>query len=115
MVTPAQLGRLAAAVRERRLELGGMTQSEAASMAGVSDTTWNQVEAGKAVSARSMAKVERALGWQVGSHALVMRGDAPIPAGAPVDADASSELLGALRELTEAVRDLRRDLRTGRR
>lgn len=108
----ADLRRLAEAIRRRRLSLGGMTQTEAAKRAGVSDTTWNQVERGHAVSERSLAKIEQALEWKPGSLDQIMRGDEPLPSDgqeAPKD-----ELLTAVRDLTELVRDLRADLRRGR-
>lgn len=110
----SELDRLAGAVRDRRLAMGGKTQSEAASMAGVSDTTWNQVETGKAVNERSLAKISQALWNDPLAGSRILEGQEPPDVAAPGPAPAG-ELLRAIRELTEAVRDLRADLREGRR
>lgn len=109
-----QVDRLAEAVRERRLAMGGKTQSEAAAIAGVSDTTWNQVETGKTVSERSLAKISQALWGNSYAGARILDGGDP-PEEVPAGAAPTGELLRAIRDLTEAVRDLRADLREGRR
>lgn len=106
--------RLAKAVRERRLARGGLTQAQAAAAAGVSDTTWNQVEAGKPVSDRSLAKIGQALWGDAMAPAGILEGGDP-PDDAPVVDATQPELLRAVRDLTEAVRELREDMRRGRR
>lgn len=124
--------RLAQAVKERRLAMGGLTQSQAASAAGVSDTTWNQVEAGKPVSPRSLAKISQALWVDPMAAATILDGGQPPTASAELGAvsataypdvvrlgargDATTtQLLQAVRDLTQAVQDLREDMRRGRR
>lgn len=94
--------------------MGGKTQSEAAAIAGVSDTTWNQVETGKAVSERSLAKISQALWGSSSIAAKILEGEEP-PDDVPAGAAPTGDLLRAIRDLTEAVRDLRADLREGRR
>lgn len=69
--------RLAQAVRARRLAMGGMTQAQAASRAGVSDTTWNQIERGQPVSDRSLAKVSQALWEDAGAGTAILEGAEP--------------------------------------
>lgn len=110
------LQRVAEAVRQRRLELDGLTQAEAAGRAGVSDTTWNQVETGKPVGPRSRVKIAHSLGWRPISFDAIARGGEPIPLDLPpTDGPGSDdELVQAVRELTEVVRLLRADLERDR-
>lgn len=101
------LDRLASAVADRRLYLG-LTQHQAASLAGVSDTTWGQVENGRHVGQRTLALVSRAMwndahAWQT----ILEGGDPPDNAATP---PLDTSLLAAVRELTEVVRELRADL-----
>jgi DNA-binding XRE family transcriptional regulator len=69
----AQLGQL---VRTRR-EVLQMTQRDASLAAGISDTTWFSVEQGKKVSNRTLARVERAMRWPVGTIDAVLKGERP--------------------------------------
>lgn len=105
--------RLAEAVRERRLALGGLTQAEAARRSGVSDTTWNQIEAGKAVSERSLAKIGQAL-WNDATVPTAILGGAEPPAVNGVATPPAGDLEQAVRELTAMVRELRAELRERR-
>jgi transcriptional regulator with XRE-family HTH domain len=85
-------------VRQRRLELG-LTQREAALTAKVSDTTWLTVERGEKVSGRTLAGVERALRWRMGSAAAVADGREPDETG------------GSTRTLEERLEVLEAELR----
>lgn len=58
-------GRVAAAVVDRRAELG-WTQKDLAAEAGVSERTVQGLEAGRVPQARNRSKIERALGWENG-------------------------------------------------
>lgn len=92
--------------------MGGLTQAEAARRAGVSDTTWNQVESGKPVGVRSLAKIGQAL-WDDGSApTAILNGEDP-PTTGPA-AVAGGDLEQAVRELTAMVRELRAELRERR-
>lgn len=71
----ANLGRF---MRSRRHELGQMTIGEAARAAGLSPTTWINVEHGRPSRGRTYAAVEAALGWLPGSCADVEDGGVPV-------------------------------------
>lgn len=97
------LARLASRVRQRRLELG-LTQRDASIAAGVSDQTWVNVERGDKVSDRTLAGVERALGWQAGAAAGVAAGGEPAVTAGP-DRTVEERLAVIEAELAE-LRDL---------
>ncbi|MCX4605451.1 helix-turn-helix domain-containing protein [Streptomyces anulatus] len=67
--------RLAAKVRERRLELR-VGVAAAAADAGMSKDTWRRVEEGAQVRETSYAKIDAALGWASGSCMGVLDGAA---------------------------------------
>lgn len=69
---------LAAAIRQRRDELG-MTQQQVAEDAEVSTMTVRNLEAGRAYTRLppSLSSVERALGWQHGSARAILAGGEP--------------------------------------
>lgn len=104
------------AVRERRDAIP-LTVREAAAIAGVSDTTWGNVESGKPSNRRTRLGVCRALGWSDDSFDRLLAGEDPAEAAEAADQSpaVSDDLRTAVRELTEAVRELRADLRAGRR
>ncbi|MEU7831329.1 helix-turn-helix transcriptional regulator [Nonomuraea sp. NPDC049129] len=64
---------LAAAVRSRRLELGFMTQKQAAGKAGIHVNTWNAVENDKPVKAASLSAIARVLRWHPARITAILR------------------------------------------
>lgn len=70
------LPRLAQAVKARRLALG-MARKKAAGEAGVAPDTWKRVEDGLPVREMNYAKIDRRLGWAVGSCLVVAGGGSP--------------------------------------
>lgn len=75
------LGRLAAAIRNRRTELG-LSARAVADHAGVSRGTWVGVEIARTIpQRRHHAGIERALGWTPGSIAATLDGGEPTIAG----------------------------------
>lgn len=105
-----QVGEVVRAARER----APLTIKEAATLARISDTTWSNVEKGLSVSRRTQWGVCRALGWADESFDRLLDGLGPIdqPSAAELTRD---ELAAAVRDLTEVVKDLRAELRGGRR
>lgn len=82
------LTRLGGAVALWRRVYLGTSQAEARTRAGVSDRTWRKVEQGLPVNATSRWRVERALGWPIGTIDGILAGDPPPelptePPGAP--------------------------------
>jgi hypothetical protein len=71
------LGRLAKAVKPRRLELF-QSRVAAAQAAGVSKDTWKRVEEGEPVRDVSYAKVDAALGWATGTCIHIAEGGEPV-------------------------------------
>lgn len=68
---------LATLVRERRLDLG-MSQDEAAALAGVSGTTWRSLEVhGRPVRELSRAGIAKALRWSADSIDQTLAGGEP--------------------------------------
>ena len=78
MSTPRDLGRLAKAVKARRLEVHP-SRLAAAKAAGVSKDTWQRVEEGREVREVSYAKMDPALSWAPGSCVAVAEGGEPVP------------------------------------
>lgn len=76
-----------------------MTIRAAAIASGLSDQTWKNVEQGRKVSDRTLALVERALGWEPGSVDAILAGCDPTPAEPPGER--------SLAELAEQVAELR--------
>lgn len=95
--------------------MGGATQGEAAAAAGVSDTTWNNVENGRSASERSLARIGQHLWGDASVPASILDGGEPPPVDHTNGATTPPELLTAVLDLTQAVRDLREDIRRGRR
>lgn len=105
--TPAAaLERLARAVSNRRTQLG-MTKISVADQAGITITTYGNVEAGRSVRDTTYGKIEPVLGWAVGSCSDVLKGGNPtvIEAG-PNGTVISPVFLGDLQSAVErAVQD----------
>lgn len=76
-----------------------MTVRAASIASGLSDQTWRNVEQGRKVSDRTLALVERTLGWEPGSVDAILAGGDPIPAEPPGER--------SLAELAEQVAELR--------
>lgn len=76
-----------------------MTIRAAAIASGLSDQTWKNVEQGRKVSDRTLALVERTLGWEPGSVDAILAGGDPTPAEPPGER--------SLAELAEQVAELR--------
>lgn len=78
MATPdPQSQRLAKTVLNHRAQLYS-SRDAAATAAGISKDTWQRVEEGRRVQKASYAKIDRALGWAVGSCLLVLEGREPV-------------------------------------
>jgi hypothetical protein len=71
------LDRLAKYVKAHRLEQYS-SRDAAAVAAGITKDTWQRVEEGRPAREASYAKVDRALGWSVGSCVAVAEGGAPV-------------------------------------
>jgi len=68
---------LAKAVAERRVELA-MPKVEVARAAGITVTTYHQIEAGRPVRDSTYGKIEPVLKWAPGSCRAVLDGDGPV-------------------------------------
>jgi hypothetical protein len=75
------LDRLAKHVRAHRLQQYS-SRDAAAAAAGVTRNTWKRVEEGLSVRESTYAKIDKALGWAVGSCDLIASGDEPVLADA---------------------------------
>lgn len=97
-------------VRRRREQLG-LAQGERPP----SQATWRKVEHGIDPPYRraTVTALCRSLGWTEDSYDRLLAGDDPIVVDAPTGVEPT--LLAAVIDLTEAVRELRADLRAGRR
>ena len=60
------------------------SRKAAADSAGISKDTWQRVEEGQEVRESTYAKVDRTLGWSVGSCVAIAEGGAPILVGDPL-------------------------------
>lgn len=103
------LGRLAERVKAHRMALYP-SRLAAAKTAGISKDTWQRVEEGQEVRESTYAKVDRTLGWSIGSCVTISEGGEPVlvdhPAnGAPAPAPAASISAEAVRRAAfEAAR-----------
>lgn len=77
------LERLSKHVKAHRMELF-TSRKAAADSAGISKDTWQRVEEGQEVRESTYAKVDRTLGWSVGSCVAIAEGGAPILVGDPL-------------------------------
>lgn len=71
------LDRLAKHVKAHRLELF-TSRKAAADTVGISKDTWQRVEEGQEVRESTYAKIDKALGWAVGSCAAIAEGGNPV-------------------------------------
>ncbi|WP_326806721.1 helix-turn-helix domain-containing protein [Streptomyces sp. NBC_01775] len=101
----ADLKRLADLVIQRRTQLG-QTKVAVARTAGITITTYSQVEAGQSVRDSTYGKLEPALGWASGSCREVLRGDDPVLTapgenGAIVSPLTAEDLQGAVEQAVQ--------------
>lgn len=74
--------RLAAAVRQRREDLGGLSQAQVAHDAGLSVATWGKVENAKdSVKPRTLRRIDVGLQWPPGTAQAILRGVNPATMG----------------------------------
>lgn len=108
------LTKLAEQVARRRTYLG-KTKIDVARAAGITITTYGNVEAGVSVRDSTYGKIEPVLGWAAGSCQDVLRGDAPtlVTAGplgtviSPItDADLRNAVERAVQDAAVATTDL---------
>ncbi|KQW11414.1 helix-turn-helix transcriptional regulator [Streptomyces sp. Root369] len=103
---------LAKAIRRAR-EAAGMTQADLAEKAGIAVGSVQNLEAGRARNRipQSLAKVESALGWAVGSGVTILQGLAgpvtmePIGGGRAIARIPADEAEGAVKDALLAVAD----------
>lgn len=77
---------LARAVKDRRRELGIPTQKVAAELSGISQNTWQRLEAGRSIGSSSLVAVARTLRWQP-AHvvAIIAEGEKALINAVPPD------------------------------
>jgi transcriptional regulator with XRE-family HTH domain len=101
-IDKSALGRLAALVAQRRVQLG-MNKIDVARAAVVTITTYGNVERGESVRDVTYGKIEPVLGWAIGSCNEILAGGEPTlvePSSAegvvfsPVTADDLGEVVG---------------------
>ena len=100
--------RLGAAIREAR-RARGMSQLELAEAASVSEGTIQNLEGLKEAPTRrlpTLPRVEAALGWIVGAHTHILRGEDPplVPSGPESAAGAEPGTDGPMRDLPLRIR-----------
>ncbi|MEU3683710.1 helix-turn-helix transcriptional regulator [Streptomyces sp. NPDC030592] len=83
------LKRLGARVKAHRLELHP-SRLAAARAAGISKDTWQRVEDGEVVRDSTYPKIDKALGWVVGSCVAIADGGTPVLASEVAGAPATS-------------------------
>lgn len=104
--------RLAQAIRQAR-QAAGMTQVDLANKAGIAEGSVQNLESGRTRNRipQSLAKVEAALGWAVGSGVSILRGAAgpvtvePIGGGQMIARIPAGEAEGAVKDALLAVAD----------
>lgn len=97
------LKRLGARVKAHRIELHP-SRLAAAQVAGISKDTWKRVEDGEVVQDSKYPKVDKALGWVVGSCVAVAEGGEPALAGAAAREGAASPAASAAALSAEQLR-----------
>jgi hypothetical protein len=102
------LGRLAKRVKAHRLELFS-SRLAAANAAGISKDSWQRVEEEEDVRESTYAKIDKALGWAVGSCIAIAEGGEPLLVddadGTPAAGPSSSMSADAVRRAVfEAAR-----------
>lgn len=95
------LDRLAKRVKAHRLELYS-SRKAAADAARVSKDTWQRVEEGLTVREGTYAKIDKALGWSIGSCIAIAEGEEPLlvagEEAAPAAHNGDRHSAGALRQ-----------------
>jgi transcriptional regulator with XRE-family HTH domain len=96
--TTLQWAKLAAAIRAAR-EARGLTQSQLAELAGISEGSVQNLESGNPRSRmpQTLVKVEPHLGWAAGSGRIILDGGEPIAAPSGAAATAASRVDDRLR------------------
>lgn len=108
-------GRVASAVTQRRTLLG-LSKRRCATLAGLSNTTWSNVENGERVEPLTRQSVARTLGWPDDALDRINGGEDPatLPAVTPTAALSTEERLAAteaaIAELLDLVADIREHL-----
>ncbi|MDN3244092.1 helix-turn-helix transcriptional regulator [Streptomyces sp. ZSW22] len=77
--TPRDLDRLAQRVKRHRMEQYP-SRDAAAEAAGITRNTWKRVEEGQEVRESTYAKIDKALGWAIGSCIAITEGGNPVVA-----------------------------------
>lgn len=91
------LDRLAKSVKAHRLQQFP-SRDAAAEAAGITRNTWKRVEEGMEVRESTYAKVDKALGWSIGSCLAIAAGGNPVL----VDGGPAAEAPEPVRRMTEA-------------
>jgi DNA-binding XRE family transcriptional regulator len=78
-MTTRELDRLAQRVKAHRMEQY-RSRDAAADAAGITRNTWKRVEEGQEVRESTYAKIDKALGWAIGSCLAIAEGGSPIAA-----------------------------------
>ncbi|MFJ8146626.1 helix-turn-helix domain-containing protein [Streptomyces sp. NPDC096048] len=87
--TPRDLDRLAQRVKAHRMEQYP-SRDAAAEAAGITRNTWKRVEEGQEVRESTYAKVDKALGWAIGSCLAIAEGGNPVLAADDIAATDTS-------------------------
>ena len=98
------LDRLATRVKAHRLEQYS-SRDAAAAAAGVTRNTWKRVEEGLEVRESTYAKIDKALGWAIGSCAAITDGKEPALVSEPGAAAAGTPKKLSAEEARKAVWD----------
>ncbi|MFE1205705.1 hypothetical protein ACFW5V_28875 [Streptomyces sp. NPDC058762] len=106
-MTTRDLDRLAPRVKAHRMELYP-SRLAAAREAGISKDTWQRVEEGEEVRESTYAKVDKALGWAIGSCLLIAEGGNPVLAGDDIAATGAPAAPATAEEARRAVFDAAR-------
>ncbi|GGQ83357.1 helix-turn-helix domain-containing protein [Streptomyces flaveolus] len=86
--TPPGLDRLAQTVKRHRMQQYS-SRDAAAEAAGITRNTWKRVEEGAEVRESTYAKIDKALGWAIGSCVAVKEGGSPVLAADDIAANES--------------------------
>lgn len=100
--TPRDLDRLAHSVKRHRMEQYP-SRDAAAEAAGITRNTWKRVETGDEVRESTYAKVDKALGWAIGSCLIIAEGGNPVLAGDDIAATGAPATPATAEEARRAV------------
>ncbi|WP_322501766.1 helix-turn-helix domain-containing protein [Streptomyces rochei] len=106
-MTTRDLGRLAQSVKRHRMEQYP-SRDAAAEAAGITRNTWKRVEEGQEVRESTYAKVDKALGWAIGSCVTIAEGGNPILVTPDSDGAPASPALLTEEQARRAVLDAAR-------